>query len=58
MIGVDYSVKYPNEVKTLTAASTQCYSEVPIMELKRRKYLWSNFAPLQPQREAKMADWH
>jgi len=32
VIGVDYSVKYPGEVTTLAAASTQCYSEVPMTE--------------------------
>ena len=57
VIGVDYSVKYPDEVTTLTAASTQCYSEVPMTELNAAR-LVSTFACLQPQLQAKVVDWH
>ena len=57
VIGVDYSVKYPGEVMTLTAASTQCYSEVPMTELNAAK-LVSKFTDLQPQLQAKVVDWH
>ena len=57
MVGVDYSVKYPDDVTTLTAASTQCYGEVPMTELNAIK-LVSRFADLEPQVQAKMVDWH
>ncbi len=57
VIGVDYCVKYPDEVTTLTAASTQCYSEVPMTELNAAR-LVSTFACLQPQLQAKVVDWH
>jgi pimeloyl-ACP methyl ester carboxylesterase len=57
VVGVDYSVKYPGEVTTLTAASTQCYSEVPMTELNAAK-LVSKFAYLQPQLQVKVVDWH
>lgn len=57
VIGVDYSVKYPGEVKTLTVASTQCYSEVPMTEVNAAK-LVGKFASLDPQIQLKMADWH
>ncbi len=57
VVGVDYSVKYPDDVTTLTAASTQCYGEVPMTELNAIK-LVSRFADLEPQVQAKMVDWH
>jgi pimeloyl-ACP methyl ester carboxylesterase len=57
VVGVDYSIKYPQEVKTLTVASTQCYSEVPMTELNRDRFV-SNFADLDPVLQAKMIDWH
>jgi pimeloyl-ACP methyl ester carboxylesterase len=57
VVGVDYSVQYPQEVKTLTVASTQCYSEVPMTELNRAR-LVNRFADLDPRLQAKMIDWH
>ena len=57
VVGVDYSIKYPREVKTLTVASTQCYSEITTTELNAMK-LVNRFADLQPQLQVKMVDWH
>jgi pimeloyl-ACP methyl ester carboxylesterase len=57
VIGADYSIKYPGEVKTLVAASTQCYSEVPMSELDATK-LVSKFARLEPELQARLVDWH
>jgi len=57
VVGVDYSIKYPLDVKTLTVASTQCYSEVPMIELNAMK-LVDTFARLEPGIQAKMVDWH
>ena len=57
VIAVDYSVKYPGEVKTLTVASTQCYSEAPMTEVNAAK-LVGKFTSLEPPIQAKMADWH
>jgi pimeloyl-ACP methyl ester carboxylesterase len=57
VIGVDYAVKYPDEVITLTAASTQCYSDVPMAELNTAK-LVNNFMSLEPQLQAKVVNWH
>ena len=39
VVGIDYSIKYPMETKTLTVASTQCYSEVPMIELNAMKFV-------------------
>lgn len=57
VVGVDYSIKYPREVKTLTVASTQCYSEVPMTELNRAR-LVNKFADLEPRLKVKLIDWH
>ncbi len=57
VVGVNYSAKYPDEVTTLTAGSTQCYSEVLMTELNAAK-LVSKFADLEPRFQAKMIDWH
>lgn len=56
-ISVDYAIKYPQEIKTLTVASTQCYSEVPMTDLNATR-LVSRFADLEPALQAKMIDWH
>ena len=57
VVGVDYSVKYPQDVKTLTVASTQCYSTIPMTELNALK-LVNKFAYLEPKLQAKMIKWH
>ena len=57
VVGIDYSVKYPDEVKTLTAASTQCYSEVTMAELNAAR-LVSRFADLTGELQVKVRDWH
>jgi len=57
VIGVDYVVAHPLEVKTLTVASTQCYSEVPMTELNVMRIV-REFAHLEPELQTKMVDWH
>ncbi len=57
VVGVDYSVRYPQEVKTLTVASTQCYSEVPMTEINRTR-LVNKFVDLDLRLQSKLIDWH
>ncbi|MCX5806351.1 MAG: alpha/beta hydrolase [Proteobacteria bacterium] len=57
VIGVDYAIRYPNEVKTLTTASTQCYSDVPMTELNAIKF-GKKYAYLEAELQAKMIGWH
>ncbi len=57
VVGVDYSVKYPGEIKTLTVGSTQCYSEITTAELNRLR-LVTRFTDLTPDLQAKMTEWH
>jgi pimeloyl-ACP methyl ester carboxylesterase len=57
VVGIDYSVKYPGEIKTLTVGSTQCYSEIPMTEFNATK-LVVKFTDLTPDLQAKMIEWH
>ena len=56
-IGIDYSIKYPHEVKTLTVAGTQCYSKVPMTEFVVTKFK-KQFADLEPNLQAKTIKNH
>lgn len=56
VVGVDYTVKYPEDVETLTVASTQCYSEVTMIELNAAKFP-KKFAELEDDLKAKMVEW-
>ena len=57
VVGVDYAIQYPEDVKTLTVASTQCYSETPMTELNMVR-LVNLFTQLEPELQAKMIAWH
>ncbi len=57
VVGIDYSIRYPKEIKTLTVASTQCYSTVPMVELNAIKFI-PDFNKLSPDIKAKMQEWH
>jgi pimeloyl-ACP methyl ester carboxylesterase len=57
VIAIDYALKYPQEVKTLTAASTQCFSAIPMTELNILKFP-KKYKDLEPEIQAKMVDWH
>jgi pimeloyl-ACP methyl ester carboxylesterase len=57
VVGIDYAIKYPQDVKTLTVASTQCYSEMPMTEFNLIR-LVNTFAQLDPELQAKMVEWH
>jgi pimeloyl-ACP methyl ester carboxylesterase len=57
VVGVDYSIKYPREVKTLTTASTQCYCEVTTAEMNARAFVLK-FVDLAPALQEKMREWH
>jgi pimeloyl-ACP methyl ester carboxylesterase len=57
VVGIDYAIKYPEDVKTLTVASTQCYSEMPMTELNTIR-LVNTFTQLDPELQVKMVSWH
>lgn len=57
VVGIDYALQYPEDVKSLTVASTQCFSEMPMTELNMMR-LVNKFDQLEPELQAKMVDWH
>jgi pimeloyl-ACP methyl ester carboxylesterase len=57
VVAVDYAVRYPEDVTTLTAASTQCYSETPMTEFNMEMFA-SDFRDLEPWLKGKMINWH
>lgn len=57
VVGIDYAIKFPEEVKTLTIASTQCFSEILMTDFNIMK-LVNTFAQLEPYLKAKMVEWH
>jgi pimeloyl-ACP methyl ester carboxylesterase len=57
VIGIDYSIKYPREVKTLTVAGTQCYSKAPMTEFVVTKFK-KQFANLEDDIKARTIKNH
>lgn len=56
-VGVDYTIKYPDQVKTLTTASTQCYSKISMYDFNRQKFP-GTFEDLTPSVREKYFYWH
>lgn len=57
VVGVDYAVRYPRYVKTLTVSSTQCYSTMTMAELNALK-MPNPFHDLKPEIKEKLMQWH
>lgn len=57
VVGVDYAVRYPDQVQTLVAASTMCHSIITMEEFNRRK-LPATFDDLSPDLQQKYMRWH
>jgi len=57
VIGIDYTVKFPHQIKTLVIASTQCYSTVSMPELNKIKFP-KEFRDLELEIREKLINWH
>lgn len=57
VIGIEYAVKYPQHVKTMAVASTQCFSTMTMAEFNRQKFP-KPFRDLEPDLRKKFIDWH
>ncbi len=57
VIGVDYALKYPDQVQSLVISSTQCYSNTNMLELNEMVFPKS-FEDLEPELKEKLVDWH
>lgn len=57
VVGVDYALRYPDKVRTLTAASTLCFSDITLEAFNRLKFP-PTYNDLSPGIQKKYVDWH
>ena len=57
VVGVDYAAAYPQQVKTLTTASTLCHSRKTMEDFNREKFP-PVYSDLAPEIQEKYIDWH
>ena len=57
VIGTKYAAEYPEQVKTLTTSSTQCYSKITMAEFNKLKFP-KQVQELEPGLKEKFSDWH
>lgn len=57
VIGIQYAAEYPEQVKTVTTSSTQCYSKTTMTEFNKLKFP-KLFLELEPELKEKFTDWH
>jgi len=57
VVGIDYAIEHPREVKTITMASTLCHTETTMEEFNRQK-LPNSFQGLIPELQEKYIYWH
>jgi pimeloyl-ACP methyl ester carboxylesterase len=57
VVGIDYAVRYPHHVNSITVSSTQCYSTMTMAELNALK-MPNPFRDLGPEIREKLIDWH
>jgi len=57
VVGVDYAVRYPHKIMTLTTASTLCFSEMTMEAFNRLKFP-PTYDDLPAHIQDKYVDWH
>ena len=57
VVGVDYAVRFPGQVRTLVTASTLCHSVISMQAFNRQK-LPATFDNLAPALQKKYIRWH
>ncbi|MFP3929129.1 MAG: alpha/beta fold hydrolase [Desulfobacteraceae bacterium] len=57
VVAIDYALDYPEQVRSITVASTQCYSKLPMPEFNREKFP-KTFRELGPELRQKLEAWH
>jgi pimeloyl-ACP methyl ester carboxylesterase len=53
VIGIEYAVKYPNQIKTIVISTTQCFSKVPMVDLNQSAFP-KIFQDLEPEVKEKL----
>jgi len=56
VLAVDYALDYPEQVRSITVSSTQCFSKVSMPEFNREKFPKS-FRELDSKLQEKLAEW-
>jgi pimeloyl-ACP methyl ester carboxylesterase len=57
VVAADYAARFPEEVKSLVTGSTQCFSEVRMIDLNPTKFP-KDFQELDAEVQEKFFDWH
>jgi pimeloyl-ACP methyl ester carboxylesterase len=57
VVGIDYAVRYPQKVMTLTTASTLCFGEMTMEDFNRLKFP-PTYNDLPAHIQKKYIDWH
>jgi pimeloyl-ACP methyl ester carboxylesterase len=57
VVAADYAALCPDRVTSLVTSSTQCFSEVPMLELNSTKFPKS-FSEIAPEMREKFINWH
>ena len=57
VVALDYAAAFPSRILTLTTSSTQCFSNVPMVEKNARMFP-KIFRELEPELQAKLTEWH
>ena len=57
VVAVDFAARFPDRVISVVTSSTQCYSEIPMIEFNRIKFPHS-FQELKSELKEKLIEWH
>jgi len=57
VVGVDYAIKFPDQIQSLVISSTQCFSTIPMTEVNAQAFP-KTFRNLEPELKAKFIEWH
>ena len=57
VVGIDYAIRFPDQVRTLVTASTLCHSIISMQAFNRQK-LPARFQDLGPDLQRKYIRWH
>jgi len=57
VVAVDYAATFPDEVKSVVTSSTQCFSEMPMVDFNPTKFPKA-FSEIDPEVQEKFFQWH
>ncbi len=57
VVAVDFAATYPKRVKSVITSSTQCFSEIPMVDINKAKFT-NGFEDLDPDIKQKLMAWH